>query len=116
MVCESLMSAVGSPTLEQYRPQLFAGNVRRDRSHPNHYWWLTYDWTNFQILCPVCNRYKANLFPIKGKRARVGTSGQKLEAELPLILNPFDDDPSEHFEYSKSGEILANLRPRVNHD
>lgn len=68
------------------------------------YWWLAYSWDNFLLSCLTCNQvWKANLFPVKGPRARA--AGVQ---ENALLLSPFDDfNPSEHFEYGRLGEIIG---------
>jgi AraC-like DNA-binding protein len=68
--CEQPVQANGGD-LEFFRPRQMAGNARKDGKSPDHYWWLSYDWDNLQLLCPMCNRCKASLFPIKGERALI---------------------------------------------
>jgi hypothetical protein len=68
------------------------------------YWWRAYDWDNFLLSCLTCNQvWKANLFPVKGARAR-----KDRVPENALLLSPFDKfNPSEHFEYGRLGEIIG---------
>jgi energy-coupling factor transporter ATP-binding protein EcfA2 len=104
--CEQSVEAnVGE--LEFYRPLKMAGNFRKDRNSPTHYGWLSYDWNNLQLLCPMCNRCKASLFPIAGERAPIGARGEQLLGERPLLLNPFDDDPAEHIATCEDGFLIA---------
>jgi len=103
--CES-PTDVEPAVLDQYRPMLFAGNERRDRTHPRHYWWLMYEWDNFQLLCPYCNRYKGSLFPVRSMRAPDRAVGEKLEAEGALLFNPFDSDLAHQFDLTGKGELL----------
>lgn len=101
--CESVIFAGSNPALDHYRPKAFAGNQRKERSHPHHYWWLLFDWENFQVLCHVCNRHKGSLFPIRGKRAKLRATGAALADEKPLIINPLDDDPADHLAFGDNG-------------
>lgn len=96
-----------TPEIDHYRPKNNAGSQHKERKFPHHYFWLLYDWDNLQLLCPVCNRYKASLFPLMGKRAEVGARGDSLKGEKPLLLNSFDDDPREHYKLKLNGELSA---------
>jgi energy-coupling factor transporter ATP-binding protein EcfA2 len=104
--CEQPVQANGGE-LEFFRPRQMAGNVRKDRNSPDHYWWLSYEWDNLQLLCPMCNRCKASLFPVAGDRAPIGARSEELRNEKPLLLNPFDDDPSEHIATREDGLLIA---------
>ena len=94
--------------LEHYRPKQFASNQLKSIRNPLHYWWLIYDWGNLQMLCATCARYKKTQFPIRGKRAPLLAAGLELQQEEPLLLNPFDDDPTNHFVLVENG----SLKPR----
>ena len=94
-------------SLDHYRPKNYAGNVRRDRNSPRHYWWLLYEWTNLQLLCFTCSRHKGSLFPVEGERAAERAQGAELKQEEALLLNPFDDNPSEHLQLLASGKLKA---------
>lgn len=104
--CEQPVQASGGE-LEFFRPRQMAGNARKDRGSPDHYWWLSYDWENLQLLCPMCNRCKASLFPIAGERAPIGAHYEQLLDEQPLLLNPFDDDPKDHIATGEDGFLIA---------
>lgn len=105
--CGLSVTGVADGDLEHFRPKLNAGNTRKDRNSPRHYWWLLYEWANLQMLCPICNRYKASLFPIKGERALEGSRDAALDAEGALLLNPFVDDPVEHLTLIDNGILLS---------
>lgn len=94
--------------LEHYRPKQFASNQLKSTRNPLHYWWLSYDWGNLQTLCATCARYKKTQFPIRGERAPLQATGSALQQEEPLLLNPFDDDPANHFVLIEDGL----LKPR----
>ena len=86
--------------VEHYRPKAFvtSGNQKLPGYH-----FLAYDWDNYLFACAWCNRsHKKNQFPIAGKRARTPS---QLPAERPLLLNPLDEDPAPHLEFSDLGDI-----------
>lgn len=93
--------------IEHYRPKINAGDQKKDRRFPRHYWWLLADWNNLQVICPTCNRYKRSLFPTAAERAEEGARGNALAAEGALIINPFDDDPLDHFRLGKDGKLIG---------
>jgi uncharacterized protein (TIGR02646 family) len=86
-----------------------------DINHPGYYW-LAYDWKNLFPACPDCNRYrkhgstkdsgagKGGRFPVQGFRA--AAPGQEAR-EQPLLVNPSETDPDDHFTFTESGKIEA---------
>jgi hypothetical protein len=69
------------------------------------YWWLAYDWSNFLLVCGVCNRkWKQNYFPVAATpRQRPPVPGIH---EQPLLLHPFDDRaPWRSFSFDQNGQI-----------
>ncbi len=81
--------------------------------HPGYYW-LAYEWRNLLLACANCNRpstTKANRrigkwdqFPVEDFRAKkMGEESQ----ESPILLNPVEDDPTEHLEVDDTGVIIA---------
>lgn len=70
-----------------------------------HYWWLAFDWRNCLHVCPECARSKGKRFPVRKRRAKVDTVGAKLRREEPLLLDPCDDDPNEHFVFAEEGTV-----------
>lgn len=89
--CESVIDPkFGS--IDRYRPN---NGVREiNEYYQDLYWWLTFEWRNLIYCCSECNQYKANYFPITGKRAR--SSKDDLNNENPLLLNPYEDNINEH--------------------
>ena len=55
---------------------------------------FAFDWNNLLLVCPVCNRNKANKFPTTSKG----------EA---LLLNPEKDKPEEHLSFHSNGQIYG---------
>jgi hypothetical protein len=70
-----------------------------------HYWWLAYEWQNLYLACAECREAKGTKFPTAARRARVGVRDGLNERELPLLIDPCDDDPEAHFGYLDSGEV-----------
>ena len=69
----------------------------------NEYWWLAYEYDNYQILCCDCNSaYKRVKFPLfdDNKKVTLQTFTKISEIdkiEKPLLINPFTDNPIEYF-------------------
>lgn len=99
--CETKIDSPSVGIVDRYRPH----NGVRDKNeyHQDLYWWLTFEWDNLIYCCKTCNQYKANYFPIIGKRAF--NDKDDLIKERRLLLNPYEDDPEEHFYYDHQGYI-----------
>ena len=98
--CEAGIGHTGTGDVDQYRPK---GEVAEDDNHPGYYW-LAYDPQNYLPSCQRCSIIaKKNHFPIGGVRAY--EPGDSLEAEEPLLLNPYLDDYSEHLEFVPSVDL-----------
>lgn len=93
--CETKIESYVTGTVDRYRPN----NGVRDKNeyHQDLYWWLTFEWDNLIYSCKECNQYKGNYFPIKGIRA--SNQNDHYENELPLLLNPYLDEPENHLNY-----------------
>lgn len=95
--------------VEHFRPK---GAVHEDPSHPGYYW-LAYTWSNLYPSCAFCNQAridyptwgdrtrglsagKATQFPLENAAARAREPADDLKREAPLLLDPCEDDPSEH--------------------
>jgi 5-methylcytosine-specific restriction endonuclease McrA len=102
--CESPCQAQELDT-DAFRPRHNA-SVRKGTYLPKHYFWLAFDWTNFIGSCRTCNANKANRWPIAGAPAAVGATGSDLEAEQPLLLNPFDQHPERHLTVDALGQLF----------
>jgi uncharacterized protein (TIGR02646 family) len=100
--CETSPRAGIPGDVEHFRPK---HRPKDDADHPGYYW-LAYDPQNLLPTCESCNRNpgKARQFPIAGKRAG---PADPLDDELPLLVHPIHDDPSEHFEFVESGQVAA---------
>ncbi len=76
------------------------GVINRD-----HYWWLSWEWSNLYLACPVCIREKGQSFPTSKSRAKPDSYDEALRLEMPLLLDPCIDDPSQHFLFDESGKV-----------
>lgn len=99
--CEIRIESPEKGTIDRYRPN----NGVRDKNeyHQDLYWWLTFEWDNLIYCCKDCNQYKANYFPITGKRSL--SSNDDLKLEKPLLVNPCTDNPNKHFVFDYNGNM-----------
>lgn len=101
--CEGDVSALSPQHVEHYRPA-------------SRYPALAYEWENLLLACPHCNStYKSDHFPVsptgntprefhRTPCARTGSG------ELPLLLNPCQDNPEIHLSF-KDGFVIALSDP-----
>ncbi|WP_410007058.1 AAA family ATPase [Aequorivita nionensis] len=101
--CETNIKSPEFGTIDRYRPN----NGVRDKNefHQDLYWWLSFEWNNLIYSCKECNQYKGNYFPIKGRR--ILNEKDDLANENRMLVNPYEDNPSDHFSYDDSGNIHA---------
>jgi hypothetical protein len=128
--CESRITHISYGDAEHYRPKAAVktlngrGKEARvrvgTRAHPGYYW-LAYDWRNLLPACQRCNSSgKRNFFPVAGTyvtRPPIDLDAEEaidgLNAmELPLLLNPFFDNPADHLVFGCRGVISG--RPGSN--
>ena len=100
--CESKLGSFSPSTIDNFRPKRGARGLSDD-FFDDLYWWLVYEWQNLYLSCPECNFQKASWFPIEGIRA-FQNSG--LYQEIPLLIDPCNDKPAEHFVFNEEGEII----------
>ena len=100
--CETPLSADQGNVL-WFRPRADAMDLQ-GKTDPEYYWWLAYEWSNLYPACSQCNRHKRSRFPVKGRRARVGSLGEELEKEQRLLLDPCQDKGIP-FYYQPDGTI-----------
>lgn len=95
--CESRTRHVAPGDVEHFRPK------GKGDDHPG-YWWLAYDPQNFLPACKECNSSrKRSAFPISG--AARATCREELDAEDPLLLDPYRDDPRPHLRFFDTGDV-----------
>lgn len=105
--CESRLSSSSHGDLEHFRPRAGARGLKSEYA-PLHYWWLAYDWENLLIACQICNsKYKRDFFPLENEnqRAAIGEKGQSLRREGALLIDPCQDNPADHLNFSADGTV-----------
>ncbi|MBN3137967.1 AAA family ATPase [Pectobacterium punjabense] len=104
--CESQLGISSNGEIEQFRPK--SSVLDSKGGHSNRYWYLSADWRNLYLTCPVCNRNKSSRFPLEGEPAEAGWGYEKVIAfEKPLLLDPCYDAPDEHLAISSDGKLLG---------
>ena len=110
--CEAKFSATSYGVIEHFRPK---GAVRRTvggpLEHPGYYW-LAYRWDNLLVSCERCNTsHKREFFPLNGGAA-ARSHHDSVEAEEPMLLNPFTDAPEEHIRFVNEEVYGVTVRGR----
>ena len=120
--CENEFRLSQAGDVEHFRPKgrvtdendqvIFIGTDQARRPHPG-YFWLAYDWTNLLPSCWKCNRParttdgrlvgKSTRFPVFGRHADPVNFSVM---DTPLLINPFEDDPSDHLDMDLKTGIL----------
>lgn len=99
--CETPFVAA-TPVVAHHRPAGFAAGTDGATAFL-HYVWLTYEWANLYVVCPLCTKHKENLFPVR-ERGPVGATIEVLRKfEGELLLDPCFHDPAEHLQFDRQG-------------
>lgn len=96
--------------VDHFRPK---NRVEEDQGHYG-YWWLAFDWENYRCVCTYCNSRrnceetqggKACRFPLKNPESRAQTPDdqQRLKAEKPDFLDPFNPDDEKLLWFDPDG-------------
>ena len=113
--CETKVGTGSTLDIEHYRPKT---SVLESQDHPG-YWWLATSWENLLIACNICNRShysksgrrgKANRFPLLDESKRAFTPKDPISNEVPLILNPCEDEPENHLTYTDDGRVFSRTK------
>lgn len=122
--CEGRYNGGEFGDAEHYRPKGEVTEGRRCIEHPG-YFWLSYEWHNLLLSCKKCNSAhpdqdqsessrkvshpgKLCEFPVSASRLTSPSADperwiEELLAEKPMLLNPYFDNPCDHFEALKDG-------------
>lgn len=121
--CES-KQARSDKHVDHFRPK---NRVKDDDS--DGYWWLAFDYTNYRFSCSFCNsphtnpatgesQGKADWFPLCPGSPRA-TSLPDLGRELPMLLDPIQQNDPGLLYFEQTGEVRpryrAEARP-IDHD
>ncbi|MBD8590406.1 hypothetical protein IFT92_21905 [Peribacillus simplex] len=115
--CESDILATGDIQVEHYRPK---GRIKiGDTWSKNGYYWLAAEWSNLFPSCIRCNEKriyiledgtevrggKWSFFPLNDENSRVLCHSDTITVEEPLLLNPCNDNPTEHLLFLDDGVV-----------
>jgi uncharacterized protein (TIGR02646 family) len=110
--CESLVNGAHGG-VEHYRPRQ-GGALEVNGNGHLFYSWLAYDWENLLYVCNACNysnsahKTASSRFQVTHERAKVLASITECrDQEVPYLLDPCFDEPSEHIDCDESGKLLA---------
>jgi energy-coupling factor transporter ATP-binding protein EcfA2 len=90
--------------IDRYRPSSGAIDSEGVRSDL-HYWWLAYEWENLFASCEQCNFFKGAKFPVVNERIPLEVWTDFDAVEMPLLINPFRMDPTQHLCYQEDGSL-----------
>lgn len=119
--CESPCLHLHPFEIEHFRPKSAYKQKRSGRRSTTGYYWLAWNWKNLLPTCIDCNREryykvyggrrkllgKGNMFPIEPASIRATHPNMPLTNEVPLLLNPYTDDPDLHLEFDNHGIVRA---------
>lgn len=105
--CESSLHGGAAMEIDHFRPKVAATDLKGEGS-TDHYVWLGLEWRNHYASCQVCNRAKRNFFPVNGDRAEMMMPyEQVVETEDPFLVDPCNDDPEQHLDFTPEGFVSA---------
>ncbi len=88
------------------------GDVEHFRPKDNYYW-LAYDWENLLFSCPKCNRsFKRTKFPL-GSEYQTNNHHNDISKEIPLLINPYNENPEKHIEYKGFTPIGKDIKGKT---
>ncbi|HII91194.1 MAG TPA: hypothetical protein HA262_03245 [Methanosarcina sp.] len=98
--CESRFLHVSAGDVEHFRPKGGYKQSVSDSLQKPGYYWLAYEWDNLLIACENCNRIeKKNLFPLLNPENRATKENKDIDAERPIFINPWKEDPENFIEF-----------------
>ncbi|RUT78943.1 hypothetical protein [Ancylomarina longa] len=100
---------IDSGAIEHFRPKEAYKVAKRNSLIRPGYYWLAYYWENMLLSCDDCNKSerKGNLFPLmNGYRAK--THLDDYRNELPVLINPAEEDPSIFISFNLDNPIAVN--------
>lgn len=105
--CETSVE-VEYPEIVHFRPATGCRGLKGEY-HPEHYWWLAYEWRNLYLSCSMCSKFRRDLFPVQNEkyRGRLLDDWDTLQNEKYLLLDPCVDNPEDFIAYDDYGLALA---------
>lgn len=106
--------------IDSFRPTGGTIDVKTGKAFPLHYLWLKNSWDNLYLCCKECNASKRDKFPIAGKICETFATGEGLDRENPVLIDPCDprSNIEEHLRFlpqgiiaplSEKGEVTVNI-------
>jgi energy-coupling factor transporter ATP-binding protein EcfA2 len=107
--CEVLLVGDPSKFISHYRPLSNAIiDLEGVQEVFDRYAWFAYEWQNLLLICPECNQYKLNNFPLAGAVSQpFSTWKSAQDQERPILLNPFTDIVDKHIRFDGEGFAVA---------
>jgi len=100
--------------VDHFRPKLGITVDGTKMPGDSGYYWIAYEWWNFRLSCPRCNRPekdvdgvtygKANEFPLLDESKRCIRPGMSISEERPKLLDPCDEKDCKLLAYGIDGE------------
>jgi nucleoside phosphorylase/5-methylcytosine-specific restriction endonuclease McrA len=122
--CEVKVDEGRPDTLTFFRPRQNALQELGGTPDPNHYWWLSWEWSNLYLACRECRLAKGWLFPTARKKRAEPPSpdtvlqsllspdfdwGSRLSIDLQeeesLLIDPCLDKPVDHLSFEETGKV-----------
>lgn len=100
---------IDSGAIEHFRPKEAYKVAKGNPLVRPGYYWLAYYWENMLVSCDECNKSerKGNLFPLlNGYRAQ--SHRDDYRNELPVLINPAEEDPSIFISFNLDTPIAVN--------
>lgn len=94
--------------LEHFRPkgQTKNSDGKPHATHPGYYW-LAFELDNYRLSKSRPNRKKSSLFPIIDERNRAECADHDWRDELPLFLDPVDEEDCMLLTFNDDGSPVA---------
>ena len=120
--CEAELASVMPGDVEHFRPK---GGVLVGKKLMSGYYWLAATWDNLLISCRDCNSHrnqrikgvpgrvlvgKLNQFPLHNESHRARRP-RDVANEVPLLLNPYIDDPERFLTYELDADRDIIVKP-----
>ncbi|WP_353706421.1 hypothetical protein QEP67_21445 [Bacillus cereus group sp. MS39] len=82
--------------------------MTENREHKGYYW-LASEWGNLLWACLICNSQgnKGNKFPLIAGSNYAFKSSDDISFEASLLINPCEENPELHLEYTYEGFIIG---------